>query len=156
MSSVSLRIAAPVEGFLWKSNGKQAKETKTPSWHSMGKDDASGRSEGTFSPGQTPEDAHDRLMDALYWAKGETGGKCLYANVTCASQQCGTRPKIGSWDGLPNMEGLYPWHASVFVNNDYRCGATLISAQWLMITTSCVKNIEYLVLFNEILKLHQC
>jgi len=134
-SSVSIQVVPPIEGFLWKTNGNQAKETRNPSWHSFFRvDDGSSGSPSSFPPNRRPIKAH-----ALSSAKGENNDECEYANIICASQKCGTRS---------NMEGQYPWHASVFVNGDYLCGATLISSQWLSVAPESLEKIEYSILFK--------
>jgi len=142
-SSVSIQVVPPIEGFLWKTNGNQAKETRNPSWHSFFRVGGSSGSPDSFPPNRRPIKAH-----ALSWAKGENNDECKYANITCASQQCGTRSNIAGWDTLSNMEGQYPWHASVFVNGNYLCGAPLISSEWLMVVPISVEQIEYSILFK--------
>ena len=125
-SSFSLQVVPPVEGFLWKSNGKSPQEGN-----------------GIVRTRSAPE-----IQSWHTLVKRETEEECRFVNMTCASQQCGTRPNLVGWDGLPNMEGRYPWHASVFVNGSYLCGATLISSQWLMVTPSCVRKLKYTFFFS--------
>lgn len=126
-SSFSLQVVPPVEGFLWKSNGKSPQEGN-----------------GIVRTRSAPE-----IQSWHTLVKRETEEECRFVNMTCASQQCGTRPNLVGWDGLPNMEGRYPWHASVFVNGSYLCGATLISSQWLMVTPSCVRKLKYLFIYFQ-------
>ncbi|XP_069952632.1 uncharacterized protein [Cherax quadricarinatus] len=62
--------------------------------------------------------------------------------VTCSNLQCGMRPRAishrarivgGNNSGL----GSWPWHAALYKEGEYQCGATLINHQWLVSAGHC-------------------
>ena len=69
---------------------------------------------------------------------------CKLVNMTCGSQLCGIRPNLGGWDNLPNIEGRFPWQATLFIQGQYLCGATLIAPEWLLISVNCSLNFKYM------------
>lgn len=71
-----------------------------------------------------------------------TTSSCSFVNVTCGKQLCGIRPNLGGWDNLPNVEGRFPWHATLFLGGQYLCGATLIAPEWLLASANCFRNIR--------------
>ena len=113
------RIVDPPEGFLWNSSTAAVKSKRSVT-------------ENPSSP-----------LNVLHSInKRQAEGDCKYINVSCSSQMCGTRPSLGIWTGLPNLEGRYPWHATLFLNGEYLCGATLIAPQWLIASANCIRNLK--------------
>lgn len=37
---------------------------------------------------------------------------------------------------------LWPWHAAVFVDGRYKCGAVLLEPSWLLTSVHCTENIK--------------
>lgn len=128
MKATPLKALAPPQGFLWnssKSPEPQRSLTKRdyridppaeifPTWHSVVKRQA-----------PLP-----------------TSQSCKFVNVTCSNQLCGIRPHLGGWDNLPNTEGRFPWHATLFLKGQYLCGATLVAPSWLLTSINCFYNIK--------------
>ena len=128
-NSVTFRVVQPLDGFLWnssaavikakllvKSNPKSFYSNKLHEQHSL------------IEKRQAPS---------------ASTGDCKFVNVSFSTQMCGTRPSLGNWSGVPNLEGRYPWQATLFLNGEYLCGATLIAPQWLIASANCIRNLKY-------------
>lgn len=72
-----------------------------------------------------------------------TEGQCINIQVSCSDQPCGTRPLFRNAVVPSRAEGQWPWHASIFVNGSYLCGATLVSRRWLVASDLCASRVEY-------------
>ncbi|XP_066975872.1 uncharacterized protein [Macrobrachium rosenbergii] len=62
--------------------------------------------------------------------------------VSCSSLQCGMRPRAVSHrarivGGSNSGPGSWPWHAALYKEGEYQCGATLINNQWLVSAGHC-------------------
>ena len=67
----------------------------------------------------------------------------FYVTIRCADQMCGTRSNlISKTDSVPNIEGRYPWHGTLFANGVYLCGATLINPQWIVAAPKCTARLN--------------
>ncbi|XP_045026749.1 LOW QUALITY PROTEIN: serine protease nudel [Daphnia magna] len=123
-----LKPLEPPQGFLWNSS----KPPQLPS--ALPKRDLGLSSE-------------DYNFTALHFiAKRQsvisTTSDCKFVNLTCSNQLCGIRPNLGEWDTLPKTEGRFPWHATLFLEGQYLCGATLVAPQWLLVSSVCFRNIN--------------
>ncbi|XP_034239987.1 atrial natriuretic peptide-converting enzyme [Thrips palmi] len=56
--------------------------------------------------------------------------------VACSQIECGVRAAAPSASRLA-ASGDWPWHAALFKDGAHVCDATLLSAQWLLTTSSC-------------------
>lgn len=70
-------------------------------------------------------------------------GLCSNVKIECSGQPCGIRPRFNAAGYLPSTEGQWPWHASLFLNENYTCGATLVSPRWLITSVECLLAVEY-------------
>ncbi len=119
---VDFRVVEPLDGFLWNSSSAVMQSNRP------------------VKPTQTTPD----VFHSLRKRQAPTAtDDCKLVNVSCSTQMCGTRPSLGNWNGIPNIEGRYPWHATLFLNGEYLCGATLIAPQWLVASANCIRNIKY-------------
>lgn len=62
--------------------------------------------------------------------------------VTCSNLQCGMRPRAVSHrarivGGNNSGPGSWPWHAALYKEGEYQCGATLINSRWLVSAGHC-------------------
>ncbi|XP_068241561.1 uncharacterized protein [Palaemon carinicauda] len=62
--------------------------------------------------------------------------------VSCSNLQCGMRPRAVSHrarivGGSNSGPGSWPWHAALYKEGEYQCGATLINNQWLVSAGHC-------------------
>ncbi|XP_059351981.1 serine protease nudel-like isoform X3 [Daphnia carinata] len=123
-----LKPLEPPQGFLWNSS----KPSQSPS--TLFKSDL-----GLFS-----EDFNLTALHSIAKRQSVTSttSDCKFVNVTCSNQLCGIRPNLGGWDTLPNTEGRFPWHATLFLEGQYLCGATLVAPQWLLVSSVCFRNID--------------
>ncbi|XP_054713768.1 serine protease nudel-like [Uloborus diversus] len=68
--------------------------------------------------------------------------------VSCNDVRCGfnpkqlipSRPKGRIVGGETSEPGAWPWHAAIYRNGTYSCGATLISYNWLLSAAHCFLN----------------
>ena len=118
---VDFRVVQPVDGFLWNSSSA-VMESK---------------------PFVEPTQTSFNVLHSISKRQASTTGDCKLVNVSCSTQMCGTRPSLGIWNGIAHIEGRYPWHATLFLNGEYLCGATLIAPQWLVASANCIRNLKY-------------
>lgn len=123
-----LNTLEPAEGFLWNTS----KSLQAPL--ALHKRDLS----------FTNEDYNFAALHSIVkrQSASSTASDCKFVNVTCSNQLCGIRPSLGGWDALPNIEGRFPWHATLFLEGQYICGATLLAPQWLLVSSFCFRNIK--------------
>ncbi|XP_071523261.1 uncharacterized protein [Panulirus ornatus] len=62
--------------------------------------------------------------------------------VACSNLQCGRRPRAVSHrarivGGSNSGPGSWPWHAALYKEGEYQCGATLINHRWLVSAGHC-------------------
>ncbi|XP_042237759.1 mucin-5AC-like isoform X2 [Homarus americanus] len=62
--------------------------------------------------------------------------------VACSNLQCGMRPRAVSHrarivGGNNSGPGSWPWHAALYKEGEYQCGATLINHRWLVSAGHC-------------------
>lgn len=60
--------------------------------------------------------------------------------VSCSQIECGVRASATASGGAPPRlaaPGDWPWHAALLKDGAHVCDATLLSAQWLLTTSSC-------------------
>lgn len=126
MKSVPIKNLEPQQGFLWNTSKGFNSQLVLP------KSDAKIVDETSISS----------ALHSVVKRQSTTTNDCKFVNVTCASQLCGIRPNLGGWDNFPNIEGRFPWHATLFLNGLYLCGATLVAPEWLLVSSNCVRNIN--------------
>lgn len=119
-----LKIIKPLQGFLWK-NSNLSKSRRSLSEQDVISD-------------ENPTG----WLHSIVKRQAVMNTTCSFVDVTCGNQLCGTRPAIGDLGDLPNVEGRFPWHATLFSNGQYLCGATLVASQWLIVSTNCSTNIK--------------
>ena len=86
--------------------------------------------EGPFSGLQTLEERPESRTDP-----------CKYVNITCKNERCGKQDlwKTTPYKPVDTDIGGWPWTASVFVDGEYACGATLIHDQFIITSAECMK-----------------
>ncbi|RXG54128.1 Enteropeptidase [Armadillidium vulgare] len=79
--------------------------------------------------------------------------KCLNRDVVkikCEELQCGIRPRASTQrarivGGNNSSPGAWPWHAALYKEGEYQCGATLINKQWLLSAGHCFYSAEFVL-----------
>ena len=68
--------------------------------------------------------------------------RCSNVNVTCSLQPCGFRSRFNLASVLPDTEGQWPWHISLYKNGSYFCGAALVSDSVAITIASCLLDLK--------------
>ena len=126
IQSTPVKASATPQGFLWNSTTGDNSQLTSP------------KSDMKFAD----ETSISSALHSIVKRQSTTTNDCKFVNVTCANQQCGIRPNLGGWDNFSNIEGRFPWHATLFLNGQYLCGATLVAPEWLLVSANCVRNIK--------------
>ncbi|XP_063395305.1 mucin-2-like [Cydia fagiglandana] len=86
---------------------------------------------------------HDaRARDARLTFRRASCKKRRALRVRCGALECGVRPHADAQQprvvgGGGAAAGAWPWQAALYRDGDFQCGATLITAEWLLSASHC-------------------
>ncbi|XP_046962666.1 uncharacterized protein LOC124532069 isoform X1 [Vanessa cardui] len=112
-----------------------------------------GRKASSLGYWEVWHNAHARAADTRLTFKRSSCARHRALRVRCKDLECGIRPHADAqqpravthervrWGrvvgGGGAAAGAWPWQAALYRDGDFQCGATLVSAQWLLSASHC-------------------
>ncbi|XP_069987568.1 serine protease nudel [Penaeus vannamei] len=74
--------------------------------------------------------------------KDGSEGRCK-SEVRCGEELCGIVPRFVFTQDIPVWKlGGVPWAGAVYVNGQYKCGATIVQPSWVMTSVACISQVD--------------